>query len=143
MQQTAILEPVAALALLTALVWIRLYVERIGEMRERGIHPQSIASSAARNERLQRTSGADNFKNLLELPVLFYALCLSLLASGAVTQGFLLAAWAYVALRALHSLIHLTYNRVMHRFLVYVASSVLLFGAWIVFALGLAGRGVG
>ncbi len=37
-------------------------------------------------------------------------------------------------LRALHSLIHVTYNRVMHRFLVYVSSTVLLFGMWIAFA---------
>jgi hypothetical protein len=46
---------------------------------------------------------------------------------------FLAAAWAYVALRALHSLIHVTYNRVTHRFLVYVASTLLLFGMWIAF----------
>jgi hypothetical protein len=43
------------------------------------------------------------------------------------------AAWAYVALRGLHSLIHVTYNRVVHRFLVYAASTLLLFGMWAAF----------
>ena len=38
-----------------------------------------------------------------------------------------------MALRALHSLIHVTYNRVVHRFLVYVASTLLLFGMWAAF----------
>jgi hypothetical protein len=42
-------------------------------------------------------------------------------------------AWAYVALRCAHSYIHVTYNRVMHRFLVYATSTVLLFALWGVF----------
>ena len=139
MDQSAILQPVVALVLLTAVVWFRLYVERLGEMRERRIDPQSISTSTARNATLSRTSGADNFKNLLEMPVLFYVLCLALLAAEAVTTGFVQAAWAYVALRAVHSFIHLTYNRVVHRFLAYAASSVLLFGMWLVFAAELVG----
>lgn len=141
MDPTAILQPVLALVLLTAIVWIRLYVERRGEMRERRIAPQAIATSTARHATLRRTSGADNFKNLLEMPVLFYVLCLALLAADAVAPGFVLAAWAYVALRTVHSLIHLTYNRVVHRFLAYAASGVLLFGMWIALAIELAGRG--
>jgi hypothetical protein len=139
MEQTTILQPVAGLVLITAIAWIRLYVERLGEMRERRIDPQSISTSTARNATLERSSGADNFKNLLEMPVLFYVLCLALLAAEAVTTGFLQAAWAYVGLRGLHSLIHLTYNRVVHRFLAYAASSVLLFGMWLVFAAELVG----
>jgi len=35
-----------------------------------------------------------------------------------------------VALRAVHSFVHVTYNRVMHRFVVYIAGGVLLFAAW-------------
>lgn len=137
MDQTAILQPVVALVLLTAVVWIRLYFERLGEMRERRIDPQAIATSTDRNATLRRTSGADNFKNLLEMPVLFYVLCLALFAAGEGTPAFVLAAWAYVALRTVHSLIHLTYNRVVHRFLAYAASGVLLFGMWIAFAVAL------
>ena len=44
-----------------------------------------------------------------------------------------MAAWAYFGLRVVHSLIHVTYNRVVHRFLVYVASTLLLFGMWAAF----------
>jgi hypothetical protein len=62
-------------------------------------------------------------------------LCIALAANGGSTPGFVAAAWAYVGLRALHSLIHVTYNRVVHRFLVYVASTLLLFGMWIAFFL--------
>jgi hypothetical protein len=49
--------------------------------------------------------------NLLELPVLFYVACLSLYVTGRGDQTALAIAWIYVGLRALHSLIHLSYNK--------------------------------
>lgn len=123
--------PCAVLVALTALVWVKLYWDRIGEMRARGIDAQELATVRAAAGRLERPEAADNFRNLFEIPVLFYLLCVALVLTGGSTPGFLAAAWAYVALRALHSLIHVTYNRVMHRFLVYVASTLLLFGMWV------------
>jgi hypothetical protein len=120
--------PCAAMVGLTALVWIKLYGDRIGEMRARRIDAQELAAS-----RLERPEAADNFRNLFEVPVLFYLLCVALAVNGGSTPAFVTAAWTYVALRALHSLIHVTYNRVMHRFLAYVASTLLLFGMWIAF----------
>ena len=125
--------PCAAMVGVTALVWIKLYADRLGEMRARGIDPQSLATTRAAAGRLERTGAADNFRNLFEVPVLFYLLCVALAVSGAATSGFVTAAWVYVGLRALHSLIHVTYNRVVHRFLVYVASTILLFGMWAAF----------
>lgn len=125
--------PCAAMVGLTAVVWVKLYADRLGEMRARGIDPQSIATARTAADQLARTQAADNFRNLFEVPVLFYVLCAALALTGGSTPGFVAGAWAYVALRALHSLIHVTYNRVVHRFLVYVASTLLLFGMWILF----------
>ena len=125
--------PLATMVALTLVVWVRLYFERIGEMQERRIHPQKVASSAAAASVLTRTRAADHFRNLFEVPVLFYALCAALALSGGSTPGFVTAAWIYVGLRAVHSLVHVTYNRVVHRFLVYVASTLLLFGMWAAF----------
>ena len=122
--------PCAAMVGLTALVWVKLYWDRIGEMRARRIDAQELATVAAAAGRLERPEAADNFRNLFEVPVLFYVLCIALVLNGGSTPGFVTAAWAYVALRSLHSLIHVTYNRVMHRFLVYVASTLLLFAMW-------------
>jgi len=126
---------------LTAVVWFRLYVERIGEMRERRISAQSLSTSAAARDKLQRTNAADNFRNLFEMPVLFYALCLCLAITGPVGPLLLWGAWGYVTLRALHSFIHTTYNRVLHRFAVYALSSLLLFLLWGVFAFRLLAGG--
>jgi hypothetical protein len=129
-----------ALALLTAVVWAWMYVDRIGEMRARRIAPQHLPTAREAAALLERTAAADNFRNLFELPVLFYALCLALLTTGLVSTLLLGLAWVYVALRALHSLIHVTYNRVSHRFTVHLASTLVLFFMWGVFAIDLARR---
>lgn len=125
--------PCAAMVGLTALVWLKLYADRLGEMRARRIDPQALASARAAAGELERTAAADNFRNLFEIPVLFYLICVALALTGGSTPGFVVAAWAYVGLRVVHSLIHVTYNRVVHRFLVYVASTLLLFGMWAAF----------
>ncbi len=125
--------PVVAMVLVTALVWIKLYADRLGEMRAKRIDPQSISSTRAAASQLENTNAADNFRNLFEVPVLFYVLCIAIALTGGSTPGLVMAAWAFVGLRALHSLIQVTYNRVTHRFLVYAASTILLFGIWIAF----------
>ncbi len=137
MMHTSILLPCAAFVLLTMLVWLRLYVERIREMRMRRISPSALATARDVAQTLQHTQAADNFRNLFEVPVLFYVLCLALLVSQWANSFDLIAAWGFVVLRALHSWIHLTYNRVMHRFIAYAASTVLLWGWWFSFAIRL------
>jgi hypothetical protein len=131
--------PCAAMVGLTAVVWVKLYVDRLGEMRARGVDPQAVATAREAAGRLERTQAAENFRNLFEVPVLFYLLCAALALNGGSTPGFVTAAWAYVGLRAIHSFIHVTYNRVVHRFLVYVASTLLLFGMWAAFIARIAG----
>jgi len=128
--QTAIILPAIALVLLTAIVWVRLYVERIRELRQRRIDPQSLATAALATQALQRVQASDNFRNLFEVPVLFYALCAVLILAQHVSPFFVAGAWLYVALRYIHSFIHLTYNRVIHRFAVYVLSTAILFMLW-------------
>jgi len=122
--------PAVALVAVTAVVWVRLYVVRFREMRSRRIAPQSLATSRQAVEALQQTGSADNFKNLFEVPVLFYALCLAVAVSGADSSFLAVGSWVYVLLRAAHSAIHCTYNNVTHRFLVYASSTILLFALW-------------
>jgi hypothetical protein len=130
--------PAIALVALTTLVWVRLYFARIGEMRARRIHPQALANSRLAAEKLEDVTAADHFRNLFEVPVLFYFLCAALAITETVTALQLALGWIFVALRAAHALIHLTYNRVMHRFLVYVAGTVTVLAMWAIFAVDLA-----
>ena len=121
-----LLLPLLAMVALTLMVWVRLYAVRIPEMKRSRIRPQQLAGSADKGL-LKDTRASDNFINLFEVPVLFYVLVLATLATG-VNDGVLLAlAWAFVGLRALHSAIQCTYNRVMHRFSAYALATVSLF----------------
>ena len=135
--QDAIFLPALAMVALTIVVWLRMYATRIGEMKRERIHPQAVATSAQMAARLSDTRAADNFRNLFELPVLFY-LALVVAAMTAQTGAVVLAlAWIFVALRLLHSWIHCTYNKVMHRFKAYLAGAVALWALWAVLAFGL------
>jgi len=129
-----ILSPIAAMALLSAVVGGALLAQRVGEMRARRIRMQAVATSRQMAATLERVNIADNFRNLFETPVLFYALCLALAITQSATPGMLAAAWAYVALRVIHSAIHCSYNRVLHRFVAFGASFTLLTGMWLAFA---------
>ena len=98
------------------------------------IGPQSIATSRAISSALEDTAPADNFRNLFEVPVLFFAVCLTLLSLDRVIPAQLALAWTFVGLRCLHSFIQLTSNHVMHRFRVYVLGTICVFGMWGVLA---------
>ncbi len=132
--------PVTTLVAITGLVWAIMYIRRIAEIRNHEIDPQSLATSELAANRLKNVSAADNFSNLLETPILFYVLCLALFVTNEVTQSQLTLAWLYVFLRALHSMIHVTYNHVVHRWLVYVVSTLFLFSMWGMFAFSLFTR---
>jgi hypothetical protein len=122
--------PAVAMVAVTAVVWVRLYIQRIGEMRRRRIPPGDLATSRQAAGVLKDVSAADNFRNLLEVPVLFYVFCLALYATHRQDALALGGCWLFVVLRAVHSAIHCTYNNVMHRFYVYLISTVLLFALW-------------
>ena len=135
--QHVIFLPALAMVALTIAVWLRMYAARIGEMKRERIHPQAVATSAKMAARLSDTRAADNFRNLFELPVLFY-LALVVAAMTAQTGALVLSlAWVFVVLRLLHSGIHCTYNKVMHRFKAYLAGGVALWALWTVLAFGL------
>jgi len=122
--------PMVAMAGLTFLVWLRMFQTRVGEMKRRRIHPQSVAQSAQMAQMVEDSRAADNFRNLFELPVLFYAAMLLSLQAGIDSVAMQALAWAFVALRFLHSYIHCTYNRVMDRFKAYVLSGFVLWAIW-------------
>ena len=121
-----LLLPLLAMVALTLMVWVRLYAVRIPEMKRNRIDPQRLAGSADKGL-LKDTRASDNFINLFEVPVLFYVLVLATLATGVNDGVLLVLAWAFVGLRALHSAIQCTYNRVMHRFSAYALATVSLF----------------
>lgn len=139
MNQFSIIQPAAALFVLTIAVWAYMYGRRLHFMYRHGVNPQAVATPELISERLPAhiNNSSNNLKNLFELPVVFYALCAFLLATHRVDAIYLYAAWAYVGLRVLHSLVHCTVNIVKLRFTVYLFSTLMLWFMVVRFAIGL------
>lgn len=133
----AIAASALALVLLTFVVGARLLYCRVREMRAKRIHPQAAATSIQVAARLEDVQASDNFRNLFEVPVLFYALVATALGAGHVPIWLVLGAWGFVVLRVAHSVIHCTYNKVLHRLTAFLASFVLVVVLWAAFLLSL------
>ena len=80
-----------------------------------------------------------NYMNLLESPVLFYVVCLMFYETRWVDMPVLWLAWAFVAVRVTHSLVHLTYNHVGHRALIFGASNFIAIAMWGLFLVRMYG----
>lgn len=122
----AIVHPVFALVAWTFIVLLRVATVRFTsrlrfddfKLGESGAVPAHVALPNR------------NYMNLLELPLLFYVACALLYAAGGTPAAAIALAWAYVGLRIAHSLIHLSYNNVLHRSLVFTLSNFALIGLW-------------
>lgn len=71
---------------------------------------------------------AQNFNHLHEQPTYFISTILALTYLGVGDQATVWAAWGYVGIRIVHSLVHSLTNRIMVRFSIFTASSVVLLG---------------
>lgn len=126
-----LLLPLLAQVLLTFIVMYIMGRKRVNEIKKMKIHPQRTdVRSHAREVFKESEAAADNYHNQLESPILFYVVILLTLMLMVQDYVIVVLAWTYVGLRYIHSFIHLTYNRVLHRFSVFVFSSLVLFALW-------------
>ncbi len=82
---------------------------------------------------------AHNYNHLHEAPTVFYAVALVLAMTGWGNGLNADIAWAYVALRILHSLVHILWNRIMVRFGLFLLSSLALLALTVHAALAVFG----
>lgn len=134
---TAIFYPVIVLVAWTFVVLLMVPQRRFRAGRQRLVAVKDFAFGESENVPGEVRLPNRNYMNLLELPVLFYVACIVLYAIGKVDAWGLGLAWAFVALRIAHSVVHLTYNHVIHRLRVFALSVVVLFALWIRIAVAL------
>jgi hypothetical protein len=127
--QTAIFGPVFATIGLTIAVWTYLYVRRIPFIMSSGLTPAELAmpGKLAEISPPSVSNPSDNFKNLFEVPVLFYALAIVIFVTGKVDATYVWAGWIFFAFRVLHSAMHCTVNIVIVRFYLYLISTLAVF----------------
>jgi hypothetical protein len=83
------------------------------------------------------TQIANAYQSQLELPVLFYLVMVLSLFTARSSTSLLVLAWAFVATRLFHALIHVTTNHMGRRFYAFFAGGLILMTMWILFALDL------
>src|SRR4051812_21531445 len=130
MNPNAILFPMIALAALTFVVLLCVPYRRFKAAFARKVTAEDFICGESANVPAHVSIPNRNLMNLLEMPVLFYVACLAFYATRSADAVALCLAWVYVASRALHSLVHLTYNRVTHRLAVFALGTLVLIALW-------------
>ena len=134
MESKLMLYPLLAMFLLVFLVVTTLIRQRISFYKQNRVHPQKTATSAQMAATITDSRAADNFRNLFEVPVLFYVAVLTIHAAGFICLPHLIFAWGFVVARYAHSYIHCTSNVVMNRFYAYLTSGLFLLCTWLMLA---------
>jgi hypothetical protein len=137
--QTAIFWPMIAHAALVFAIYVLL-----GLRRRQAVAGGNAKVSQFRENRDEPSESLfvrNALENQFELPVLFYAVCLALQASGAVDALTLSLAWLFVVSRYVHSFIHVTSNRIRHRQPAFVVGFLAVIALWVLLAVNLLGAG--
>ena len=136
MQFVGILLPTFALVALVFIVWLVLFVQRFGHIKRNPPRKEDFDTGDAAMRYFEPVEmPANNLRNLFEMPVLFFALVPLLMITHHANHLQVLLAWIYVALRVLHSVIHIFVRKVQTRFMVYLLSCIVLSVMWIGFAI--------
>ena len=129
--------PVMAQVLLSLVLLLWTGRVRVRALRDKQVRIRDIALSGEPwPDDVKKIS--NNMHNQFETPVLFYALCGAAVYVGATGVAVVLLAWSYVATRLLHTAVHVTSNRVQHRFYPFAAGVLVLAAMWTVIAVRLA-----
>ena len=130
MSAHAILYPLFAMFVLTSAVLGRLAFLRVGAIGRREVPMTYYSTYQSGEEPVHIRVVTRNFLNLFEMPLLFYVVVILTYVTGQSSAWLVACAWAYVALRCAHTLVHLTSNRVPLRFRIYFASNFALLAMW-------------
>jgi hypothetical protein len=138
MKDTAILMPMLAL-----MGWTFIVLLQIPFRRFRAAFARKVTANDFKFGESERVPGEvsipnRNYMNLLEAPVIFYFLCMLYYITDSHLSLFVGMAWLYVALRIVHSLVHLSYNNVRHRLIPFALSNIVVIALWLRLLMSLA-----
>ena len=115
MNQNLIFYPCFAMLILSSVVLIKMFRQRVAAIKAGDIEINYFKTYNLGNPSNKMLQADRNFTNLFEMPTLFYMLCLFSLATFKVDHLFLAVAWFYVLCRYLHSIVHITSNKIVPR----------------------------
>ena len=127
----ALVYPMAAMVLLTALVLTRMVLGRVAAVRRGEVDARFYKTyQGDEGEPRKAAQRTRHFVNLFENPVLFYAACITAMVTGQGTGLLVWLAWAFVICRTIHAFVHLGSNKIPPRMAIYGTSWVVLLAMW-------------
>ena len=126
MNQNLMYYPCFAMLVLSGIVLIKMFRLRVAAVKRGDIKVNYFKTYNAGSPTHQMLQADRNFTNLFEVPTLFYMLCLFGVVTFKVDHFLLGAAWFYVFCRYLHSIIHITSNKIAPRMGIYALSWIAL-----------------
>ncbi len=127
--------PLLVQVALTFVVWTWMLLSRVESMRRNKVSFQSLTTREGQERLSDVMKVSDNFENQFEIPVLFYALLVTLMFTYHSDATYLICAWLFVLTRAIHAIIHCTVNNVALRFTAHFLGSAILGAMWVRFAI--------
>jgi len=120
--------PILAQVLLSLVVLLYMASRRLPALAAQKPSPEKLQARKTYDEDLPAFARfpSENYKNLFELPVLFFVLAFAAMMTGLGGTMMVTLAWIFVGTRVVHSFIHCTYNNVMHRFLVFLLGVIVV-----------------
>lgn len=131
MQAQLMIYPMAMLILLNVIVISLLLFFRVKAVRARKVSPRYFKRNKGADLPDHLEGLSQNYNNLLELPLLFYIVCLAIIVLNLNVEEFVFYAWLYVIFRYIHSYVHITYNHILHRLFAFSASCLVLVIMWV------------
>jgi len=125
----SIFVPMLVVLALTFVAFIRMAAARGSVAKQ--MDPSFYRAHLGGQEPEAARTAVRHYGNLLELPTVFYAACLTAFVIGAVGAWTLAFAWGFVVLRLVQSAVHITYNNPAHRGMAFVVSVLFLLALWI------------
>lgn len=131
MQILSLIYPMAALVFLTFIVMYSMLLLRVKAVRTRKISPRYFKLNKGEDIPDNVLAVSQNYSNLFELPLFFYAACIIAIILNQTAEYFIIHAWAFVLFRYIHSYIHVTYNHILHRLAAFAISGFILLSMWV------------
>ncbi|MGX1742077.1 MAPEG family protein [Bosea sp. NPDC055353] len=122
--------PTLAMIFWIFVVGVILALRRKNAFTSGAVRPDEVTVSTERYPVPARLAAA-NFTNQFETPVIFFALVMVAMETGATGYVMALLAWLYVATRIVHTLVHIGPNPLKLRGAIYGIGVIALFCMWL------------
>ena len=127
-----------AMVVLTSMVGIVAVVTRVKSVKNGSVKIKYYRTMDGQEVPEQLTKSTRCFNNMFEVPVLFYVVSTLFVILKTNNELALLLAWVFVGFRIAQAIVHLTYNNVLHRMLMFWGAVISVLSMWVILLIQLA-----